>query len=225
MPDCTGEMIALAFGVAFSPIPIAALILVLSTPGGVRNGFAYLVGWALGLLFLVSFVTFLAIEADPTVAERRRLVGAWINLGFGIFLLLMSVRSWRKRAATEEVQETPRWMQRLDQFGLFSSLVLGMLLGVANLKNVPLSVQASLLVAREVESFGERGFLVTVFLVLSSLGVALPVLITLFGGEKPERILQQWKQWLSRHNTLILTILFALIGSWLIAKAIAVLYF
>ncbi len=43
-----GNMLPFAFGVAFSPIPIIAVILVLATPKGRTNSFAFIFGWISG---------------------------------------------------------------------------------------------------------------------------------------------------------------------------------
>jgi hypothetical protein len=45
-----GELLPLALGIAISPIPIIAIILMLITPKARSNGLAFLGGWMVGIL-------------------------------------------------------------------------------------------------------------------------------------------------------------------------------
>jgi Sap, sulfolipid-1-addressing protein len=49
MGQAIGGSLALAVGIAISPIPIIAVVLMLTTPRARANGPAFLAGWLLGL--------------------------------------------------------------------------------------------------------------------------------------------------------------------------------
>ena len=49
MGQAIGEILPLAVGVALSPIPIIAIILMLGTPRARSNGPAFALGWLVGL--------------------------------------------------------------------------------------------------------------------------------------------------------------------------------
>ena len=49
MGAAIGDILGLAAGVAVSPLPIVAMILVLATPRGRANGILFGVGWLAGL--------------------------------------------------------------------------------------------------------------------------------------------------------------------------------
>ena len=55
MCQAIGDLLPAAIGVAMSPIPIIAVILMLSTPKAHSNGSAFAVGWVLGLV-IVSII-------------------------------------------------------------------------------------------------------------------------------------------------------------------------
>jgi hypothetical protein len=55
MGPAIGDVLPLALGVALSPIPIIAVILMLLSPQASKNGPAFLVGWVGGLA-VVSIV-------------------------------------------------------------------------------------------------------------------------------------------------------------------------
>ena len=60
MGEAIGQTLALAVGVALSPVPIIAVILMLVTPRARVNGPAFVVGWLVGLALVGTVV--LAVE-------------------------------------------------------------------------------------------------------------------------------------------------------------------
>lgn len=61
-------MLGLAAGVAVSPLPIVAMILVLATPRGRLNGPLLAIGWILGLAVLgaIMLVVGVPVAGPPT---------------------------------------------------------------------------------------------------------------------------------------------------------------
>ena len=49
MGSVVGQLLPIAVGVALSPLPIIAVVLMLVTPRGRLNGLAFIVGWWVGL--------------------------------------------------------------------------------------------------------------------------------------------------------------------------------
>ena len=60
MGAAIGDVLGLAAGVAVSPLPIVAMILVLATPRGRANGSLFGLGWLAGLSILGAVVLLLA---------------------------------------------------------------------------------------------------------------------------------------------------------------------
>src|SRR5712691_6257046 len=67
MGQAIGGSLPLAIGIAISPIPIIAVVLMLTTPRAKANGLAFLAGWLLGLGIVGAIV--LAI-AGPSGASQ-----------------------------------------------------------------------------------------------------------------------------------------------------------
>ena len=87
----------MAVGVAISPIPIIAVVLMLSTPKGKGNGLSFLLGWLLGL----GLVGVIVLLADPRRGASEdggpaTWVG-WLVLILGLIAVLIGIRSWRNR--------------------------------------------------------------------------------------------------------------------------------
>jgi threonine/homoserine/homoserine lactone efflux protein len=133
-------VLPLAVGVALSPIPIIAVILMLVTPRARVNGPAFVVGWLLGLA-LVGVVV-LAI-ADPAGANDDGQPATWVDvvkLLLGLALLLLALRQWRGRPRGGEEAAEPKWMAAIDQFTPAKSVGMGVVLSAANPKNLLLAV-------------------------------------------------------------------------------------
>ena len=73
-----------AVGVAISPVPIIAVVLLLATPRGKGNGLALLLGWLVGLAAVGTIVLLLA---DPAEAAGDDGPADWV----GWFILILGV--------------------------------------------------------------------------------------------------------------------------------------
>ena len=213
-----GEMLALAGGIAFSPIPIAAVILILMTPQGRRNSLAFVIGWLLGLSALLLSVILVVGRIDAAGGPRFPWIGPSLQVLFGLFLWSLAFRIWRSRPRSEESEKTPVWMEKLDQFGWAKSLSLAVVLGVANLKNLPITVQAGILVSRGPDWGEGRWWLILLFLAVGLLGVGAPLVVATLFPRRSDQVLRAWRRWLCRHNALVLTCLFSGIGAMLLFK-------
>ena len=64
-----GQVLSFGVGVALSPVPIIAVVLMLATPKGRTDGPAFLTGWVLGIAVLGTIVLLIASGAS---AQRAR---------------------------------------------------------------------------------------------------------------------------------------------------------
>ena len=65
MGEAIGQVLSLGVGVALSPVPIIAVVLMLATPRGGSDGAAFLLGW--GMVRLTR-----AARGEPVGRRRRR---------------------------------------------------------------------------------------------------------------------------------------------------------
>ena len=61
-----GQVLSFGVGVALSPLPIIAVVLMLATPKGRANGPAFLTGWVLGIAVLGTTVLLIASGASAS---------------------------------------------------------------------------------------------------------------------------------------------------------------
>jgi hypothetical protein len=133
MSETIGSILPVAVGVAISPIPIIAVILMLFTTRAKVNSLAFLVGWIAGILISGGIVLGIANASSlaSTDDEPSTTVGV-IKLLFGLLLLLLAGRNWRGRPRAGEEPQTPGWMAAIDSFSAVKSLGLAVLLSGIN---------------------------------------------------------------------------------------------
>jgi len=222
MQQVIGQIVPLAVGIAISPLPIVAVILMLITPRARANGLAFLVGWMAGLAvvgviaLLVAGATGLATSSDASSQAR-----GVIRLLLGLLLLLAALRQWRSRPRQGEEAPLPRWMASLDTFTPAKSLGLAALLSGVNPKNLALNLAAMSIIAGAGLSASSQAAALVVVVLIGSVGVFVPVGVYLVGGDRAGAVLGGWKAWLAENNGVIMAVLFVVLGFALIGQGIA----
>jgi|SoiMethySBSTD1v2_1073268.scaffolds.fasta_scaffold328789_2 Sap-like sulfolipid-1-addressing protein len=220
MGQAIGQLLPFAVGVAVSPMPIVAMVLMLVTPLARTNGPSFLLGWVAGVA--VTGAIFLAL-ASPSDASDEGQPADWVNwvkLVLGLLLLLVVVREWRARPHEGEETPTPKWMGALDHFTPIKAAGAGVLLSAANPKNLLLIVGGAAAVAGLGISTGDQVVAWVVFTLIASIGVGAPLVIYFAMGDHAAGILEGLKSWMARNNAAIMAVLCLIIGVKLIGDAI-----
>jgi threonine/homoserine/homoserine lactone efflux protein len=216
-----GQMLPAAVGVAISPLPIVAVVLMLVTPRGRVNGPAFVLGWWVGLAVVGAIVLSLSSGAGATDDGEP---ATWVNvlkLVLGLLLLLVAARQWRGRPHDGEDAPTPKWMGALDTFTPVKAGGAGVVFSALNPKNLLLAVGGAAAIAGTGISAGEQTVAWIVFVLVASIGVAAPVVISLILGERSRVILDRLKGWMAHNNAAIMATLLLILGVKLIGDAIA----
>lgn len=221
MGEAIGQSLSLAVGVALSPVPIIAVILMLVTPRARSNGPAFIVGWLVGLAVVGSIVLLIA---DPADASENGAPADWVSvlkLVLGALLVLVALKQWRGRPHEGEEAPAPKWMGAIDRFTPFKAFGAGAVLAGANPKNLLLAIGGAAAIAQTGIPGGEQAIAYAVFAVIGTVGVAAPVAIYFVLGDRSGPILDRLKTWMGQHNAVIMAVLCLVIGAKLIGDAIA----
>lgn len=221
MGEAIGELLPAAVGVAISPLPIVAVVLMLVSARARSNGPAFLAGWLLGVAGAGAVVLLLASGLDAS--ERGEPAGwvDWLKLVLGLLLVLVALRQWRGRPHPEEEPVTPKWMGALDGFTPIKSAAAAVVLSALNPKNLLLIVAGAAAIAQTGIGAGEQAIALLVFTLIAAVGVAAPVVIYFALGDRAPAILDALKTWLARNNAVIMAVLLLVIGVKLIGDAVA----
>ena len=221
MGAAIGQILPLAVGVALSPIPIIAVILMLVTPRASTNGPAFIVGWLLGLAAVGIIVLAVAGPADASEGGQP---ATWVNvlkLVLGGLMLLIAAKRWRGRPHGDEEPPAPKWMGAIEGFTPPKALGAGAVLAGANPKNLLLAIAAAAAISQTGIPGGEQAVAYGVFALIGTVGVAAPVVIFFALGDRSGPLLERLKGWMAHNNGVIMAVLMLVIGTKLIGDAIA----
>jgi Sap, sulfolipid-1-addressing protein len=216
-----GQLLPFAVVVALSPMPIVAVVLMLVTPKARSNGLAFLAGAVLGIAGLGAIV--LAVSSGIGASNDGQPADwvNWVKLILGLALLVLALRQWRARPGDGDEVATPKWMGSVDSFTPAKAFVTALVVVVAlNPKNLLVVIAGADVVAEAGLSTGDQVIAWTIFTVIASLGVAVPIGIYFLLGSRAAAILESIKEWMTRNNAVILAVILLVIGVKLVGDAI-----
>ena len=220
MGEAIGQVLPMAVGVAISPIPIIAVILMLVTRQGRVNGPAFVLGWLIGLALIGILVIGVAGGVGASSGGEPATWVLVLELVLGSLLLLVALRQFRSRPNRGDAGETPSWMGAIDAFTPGRALGAGALLSGLNPKNLLLAVGAAATIAQMSIDMGQQAVAYFVFAFIATIGVAAPVAIFFALGDRAPALLERMKAWMGHNNAVIMTILCLIIGVKLIGQAL-----
>ena len=220
MSSVIGDILPLALGVAISPIPIIAAILMLLSPKAKGTSVGFLLGWVLGIVVAVVVFTLLGSiipEQDPD--EAKPIAGV-VKILLGAGLLFLALRQWRSRPAPGETAALPKWMAAIDTMTAGRGFVLGFLLSAVNPKNLLMAAGAGVIIGTSGLTGGEITVAIAVFVVIAACSVAAPVIAYLVASKRMAAPLEALRGWLVQNNATVMAVLLLVIGVVLVGKGI-----
>jgi Sap, sulfolipid-1-addressing protein len=220
MGGVIGDLLPLALGIAISPVPIIAVILMLFAPraGGTSAGF--MVGWVAGIVVATVVFLLIAGTADLGSESKPSALASWIKLLLGVAALALAVRQWRGRPKKGERPSLPGWMSAIDKMTPGKAGGLGFLLAAVNPKNLALAVAAGVAIAGGGLSTGGDVVGVLVFTVIAACTVAVPVIGYAVAADRMRGPLDGLKGWLEENNATVMCVLMLVIGTVLFGKGL-----
>jgi threonine/homoserine/homoserine lactone efflux protein len=213
-----GDLLPSAVGVALSPLPIVAVILMLATPKGRTNGPAFAAGWVLGLVVVLVLVLLVAGGADSSGSTRTGV--DWLKLLLGVLLVGVAWKQWQSRPKEGGTPELPKWMATLQDFDPARSFAVGAALAAVNPKNLALAVAGGATIAQAGLSAGNDTVAILVFVVIASVTIVTPVVAYLTLGEKAAATLDHLRGWMAANNATIMTVVCVVLAAKLIGAGL-----
>lgn len=220
MGAAIGGALPFAVAVALSPIPIIAVVLMLTTRLARVNGTVFIAGWLAGLAVVGVIALSIAGPADASSSGAPATWVSWLKVVLGAALLLVAALQFRNRPRSGDRVELPKWISRVNEIKPLPAAGLGVVMGL-NPKNLLLGVAAAAAIAQTGISAGEQAIAYLVFALVGTLGVGTPVGIYLAMGERSEQLLSDLKDWMAQYNAVITAVICLIFGVKLIGDAIS----
>lgn len=218
MGEVIGDIVPFAVGVALSPIPVIAVVLLLLAPVGAPGGAMFLAARVLALAALTALAAWAADLIDDAAGSTTP--AAVLRLLVGAGLVVAAIVKWHRRPRGDAEPELPGWMRAIDGMGPGAAFRLGLVLTAANPKELAFAAGAGLTVGGAMLDLGGIVVAGAVFVALACLGVAIPVVAVLIGGERMAPVLDEAGSWLRRNSAAVMAIVLLVIGAMLVGSGI-----
>jgi threonine/homoserine/homoserine lactone efflux protein len=220
MGGVLGDILPLALGVAISPIPIIAAILMLLSPNAKTTGVGFLGGWIAGIVVAVVCFTLLSAVLPGDDSDASHPVQGTIRLALGVLLILLAAKQWRGRPHGQAAPELPKWMSAIDTLTPVKGIGLGLLLSALNPKNLIMAAGAGIAIGAGGIDTTQTVVVIAVYTAIAASTVALPVIAYLAAADRMAQPLETLREWLVRENAVVMAVLLLVIGVVMIGKGI-----
>ncbi|MGN6426717.1 MAG: GAP family protein [Leifsonia sp.] len=221
MGSAIGDTLPLALGIAISPVPIIAAILMLLSPKARGTSVGFLLGWVVGIVVAVVVFTLLSGLLPENDPDASKPIAGTVKIVLGALLLLLALRQWRSRPRQGEPEKLPKWMDAIDSMTAGRGFVLAFILAAINPKNLLLAAGAGVAIGTAGRSVGAATLVIVVFVVIAASSVAIPVIGYLLAADRMRGPLDSLRGWLVHNNAAVMAVLLLVIGVVLIGKGIA----
>jgi len=220
MGSVIGAVLPLAIGIAISPIPIIAAILMLLSPKAKGTSIGFLLGWVAGIVVAVTVFTLLSSVIPDGEPDASKPINGTIQILLGAGLLFLALRQWRSRPKPGEDAALPKWMSAIDTMNAGKGFGLGFLLAAVNPKNLLMGAGAGVTIGSAGLTVGSIVVVIVVFTVIAAASVAIPVIAYLVASKQMTGPLESLRTWLVHNNATVMAVLLVVIGFVLIGKGI-----
>ena len=205
------SLIVPALAIALNPVPIIAVVTLLSTDHGRRNAFAFLVSLVVVMVTVAGLTIFvLGSTSSQISATTGQAVAQTL---FGVVFLVLFAAQWRAQPAATD--EPPGWMRLIDKAGLVAAVVMALAL-----TNYALLTAGADIIRKAGVGTSQEAQALAFFVVLAVSTVIAPLVAYLLRPVWARAQLGRLKVWLTRHNRVILMIVFGLMGALFTAQGV-----
>ena len=206
------DLILIGLAVTLAPIPITAIILILSSQRGTFKGAAFILGWFLSLAVVVAGTVLVTGGKPPQPATQPSTAVLAAKALFGLILIGIA---FRQRAQAGKPRKPPTWMAKLDRLSVWVAAGLGLLLqpwvlvaaGAASIAQLHIS---------SIESF----ILLVVFCLLCTASMLAMEGYAIVSPEAAMSRLDGLRNWIDRHRDQAIVVLSLIIGLWLLGHSL-----
>lgn len=164
------------------------------------------------------------LVASGASASEHGSPATWLSvlkIALGILLLALAIKQWRSRPQRDAKPQLPGWMRSVETLTPVRSTALGATLAAINPKNLLLVIGGAAAIAQTGAGAAGQAVTMIVFTAIATVGVAIPIWVYVFMGDRASRILGRLHEWMARENATIMAVLCLIIGVKLIGDAIS----
>ena len=205
----------MAIGIALSPGPVLAVIVLLMSRQAKTSAPAFLIGWLLPLLGVGILIIFLpgVVASHGGLSDTTGIV----KVILGIVLMIVAIPIWKKRPKSDDEMKVPKMFSEIDKFGMGKSFLAGFLTSVFDIKVLALTASAAAHIhATTLVEYTETIIGVILFTLLASVTIILPIIVYFLFPKKMKLFAEKFKTFLIKYYTIIIVTMLLVFGLVLI---------
>jgi hypothetical protein len=212
-------LLLIAVAIALDPLPLTGFMVVLPSERGVRKGAAFVFGWLVSLGIVVTITVLATGDNPPKSNTVPTLASLAVKIALGVFLLVIAVRHRRKMQQPRPPKKPPKWQTSVDKMSPWFAMGLAPALQPWGL----IAAGAATVVGAKLSSW--QDFLVLfLFCVLAS---STYVGMEIYASVRPEQsqaFLGRLRKWIDSHTDQVIIWGSLIVGFWLIANSLYVIF-
>jgi hypothetical protein len=210
----------LAMGVALSPLPIVAVLIILLTKRARVGSLVFSAAWVLGnaaaIALAVAFAGSLGRPRQGLDLPAEGLVTVLLGIGLFTTAWLSRRRRWR----SEDPQATPKWVEAVDGLSPLGGAVVAFSNALTSPKNLALAIAAGVTIRAATRIPAEIVASSLLYVAVASLTIVTPVVVYLIAGKRAEPLLARWKQRVTSRAAVVMEIGLFVFGLGLALKGL-----
>ena len=207
------DLVLIGAAIALDPLPLTAFLVVLPSKRGVRKGAAFVFGWLVSLVTVVTLTILATGNSPPQPNTAPSLASLAVKIALGVVLVVIAVRHIRARSKPKPPKKPPKWQEHVDGMSPWFALVLAPTLqpwaligaGVATVAEAKLSSWESFLAL----------FLYCVVASSSYLAMQIYAMVR---PSQSQQMLARFRAWIDAHTDQVIIGGSLIIGLYLIVK-------
>lgn len=219
MTDALIAVLPVAFGALFASVPVIAMAAVLATLNTRAVLCSFTAGFAVGVLAVAAVG--LAIVDGVSAASDSAAWVSWLRIALAVVLLALAVRKFATHVRTRDSASEPGWMANMRRTTAGRAFLVAFLLGSVNPKNAAIVLSGVSAVVAATTVVADQIVPVLVFVVIASLGVAVPLLAVATLGARATTPLESFVGWFAHNSNIVMGVVLValafMVGSYGIA--------
>lgn len=220
--DVVGDLLPYAVGVALSPLPLIAVLLVLGSASPRAAAALFLVG-RYGAVTAVALIASVIAELLPEKGDTS-FVGAVLRILLGAVLIGWAVhKTVRWAGGRGQEPELPGWMASIQGVTPPRAARLAVILSTVNVKEVAFGVGAGLTIGTGHLGPGGAVAVTLLYAALACVGVIAIVVSYLVAADRVGPALERIRDWLVANNKIVIAGVLLVIGAILAGEGLRAL--
>jgi hypothetical protein len=212
-------LLLIGLAIALDPLPLTGFMVVLPSEHGTRKGAAFVFGWLVSLAIVVTITVLATGDNPPKSNTVPTLASLAVKIALGVFLLVIAVRHRRKMGQPKPPKKPPKWQASVDKMSPWFAMALAPALQPWGL----IAAGAATVVGAKLASWQDFLALFGFCVLASSTYVGMEI----YAAVRPEQsqaFLGSFRKWIDSHTDQVIIWGSLIVGFWLIANSLYVIF-